>query len=328
MLTTLLTAELPAQASGPEHCTASARRWLAVSTPAGDDDLVSWADVVRHVGSELLLREVELCSAPKPSPALASLRLSRSGVSGVTIALWGVEPVQLLGERTLELGPVPADARLLSIAVAADELLATNLRELERRTEAARARREAREARRTRPAPPAPVQRESRDELGLAFVGDVFGGGQALLGADAHLHARLGRRFAAGFRLGLRQGLATRAEHGSVEARALVLGLLSRFEALAGERLKLDLLARADGFFVDASAYPSAGATGHGVSGFALTAGGGLGVRGVLSRSLQLSLDGTVGGAWRPLHLTDTGQRISGLSGVAVSAGGGVLVLF
>ena len=286
---------------------------------------VAWPEVVRHVGSELALRKIELCTMPKKaSLPLASLRLESPAPDNVRIALWGQDPEELLAERTLDLAPVPSDARLLSIAVAADELLATNFRELESRAE--RRRQRSTPAPPPPPAPPAPA--EAPLELGLAFGGDVFGGGQQLLGADLRIAARLARRWHGIGRLGFRQGFPETAEHGTVQASAVVFGGGLRLEAISGQRLKLDVMARVDALRVNASAYPNAGAVATAADGFAVVASGGAGVRGVLSRSMQLLLDGSVGGALHALHITDTGRRVSGVSGLALGVGGGVLVLF
>lgn len=300
-----------------------------MQTPhSSDDELVSWPDVVRHVGSELSLREVELCTLPKPGRPLATLRFARTGQSDVRIALWALDPAQVLAERTLELEPVPPDARLLSLAVAADELLAANLPELERRAELARARPAPRMAG-PQPTRPAAEPRALAREVGVAFVGDVFAGGQQLLGADLRLAVRFAPRWAATLRAGPRQGLPTTADHGTIETSARVLGAGLRFEVLTGPRLRLDLLARLDGLAVSATAYSSEqGTVAQSASHTAIAVSGGVGLRSALSRRLRLMLDGTVGGVPYPVTFTDTGRGVTGVSGLALGAGGGVLVAF
>lgn len=312
------------QATGPSHCTDSTRSYLAITTPeVAADDPVAWPEVVRHVGSELRLRELELCATPKPGRPLATLRLERVQPSGVEIALLLAPGEPPLAARTLDLEPVPPDARLLAIAVAADELLASNLAELRQRAAQARERAEP-----ALPAAPPPAPAEPRVELGLAFVGDVFGGGQELLGVDALVGARFARRLAVTARLGIRQGLPTAADHGSVQARALVFGGGLRFAAMTSDQLRVDVLARLDALSVGVEAYPTAGADAQAQQGLAFAASGGAGLRWALSSSLELLLQGNVGGALHAVHITDTGRRVSGVSDLALGAGGGVLAAF
>jgi len=324
---TLLTHPAHAQVPADEaQCATAEPSFVVMQTPAPSPDApVVWAEVVRHVKSEFLLRHIGLCTTHQGKRPLAELRLEQQPPSSLRISLWTRDPLEALGERSLDLGPIPSDARLLAIAVAADELLAANFRELERRAERARAAR-PRPAR--APAPAATQPAQPRFEVGPGFVYETFDGGQTLLGVDARLGLKLVGPLSATARLGFRQGLREPADHGSVRASALVGGLGVRVELGGGQRLKVDLLGRFDALRLNASAFAEAGATAREDAGLALVLGGGPGLRVLLSRSLRLVADATAGHAVRPVHITDDGQRVSGASGLVLGAGGGVLATF
>ncbi len=324
----LLSGSARAQVPGKQsYCTDSDQRYVVMKlheTAAAAP--VAFADVVKHVGSELRLRQVELCTTPKRSRALGELRIEVVPPTSLRISLWAEELHESLGERALDLEPIPSDARLLAIAVAADELVATNLRELERRAQVA-----AERAIAPRPLPPRPVAREARGpsfELGPGFVYEAFDGGQTLLGFDARFGVRLAGPLALTLRAGFRQGLPKPADHGSLHATALLGGLGLRLRLVSGRRVELALLARLDAMRLSATAYPSPGATAHADDGTAVLFGAGPALRVALSRSVGLMLEGTAGSALRPVHITDDGRRVSGVSGLALALGGGVLVAF
>jgi hypothetical protein len=324
LLATPAGAQVPAAEAG---CAEADTSFIFMRTPSpSESSPVAWPEVVRHVRSELALRRIGLCMTPQRRRPLAELRLEEQPPSSLRISLWSVDPPETLGERSLDLAPIPSDARLLAIAVAADELLGANFLELDRRAERARSAPEN-HALPTAPPPPRPAP-EPRFDLGPGFVYESFDGGQALLGVDARLGLQLFGPLSVTARLGYRQGLPQQADHGSVHSSAFLGGLGLRLELVGEGRLKLDVLGRADAMRLNADAFPEAGASAREDAGTAVVLGGGPGLRVVLSRSLRLVVDVTAGGAVRPVHITDDGRRVSGASGLVLGAGGGVLAAF
>ena len=281
--------------------------------------------MVRHLAGELAVRGVDLCTVAKSSQPLSRLQLTAETATRVRITLLAGDAETRLGERALELGSVPADARLLAIAVAADELLAANWSELERRRQRAA---EAASAREPEPVAPPVAHAEPSFTLGPLFAFDAFGGGQRLLGVDARGAFRFAPRLALTARIGVRQGLPHSSDHGSLHATALLGGLGLRLELARSQRLRIDLFGRVDAVRLSASAYANPGAIDQKDTAVAVTALGGVDLRLLLSRSLQVTLETGLGGVPRPVHITDAGQRVSGVSQLAFTLGGGVSAAF
>lgn len=315
---------LQAQPAGNE-CRPAAGGWISVRTPEpAVDSSLDWADVVAHVQSELALRRVALCNAASADQKLADLAFESESAGRVRIRL-ATGPERLaVAERTLDLSSVPLDARLLSIAVAADELLAANWAELEQRR--ARAARPAPVA--PPPAPPPPPKNEARFELGPGFVYESFAGGQTLLGAELRAGVKLAPPLTLTARLGFRQGLPEPAPHGSVHSSGLLGGLGLCLRLAHSERFSFELHGRADALRLAVSAYADPAATARDQHDVALLLAAGPSAGLALSSSIRVALDVSAGSAVRPVHITDSGARVSGVSGLALAAGGGVLVSF
>jgi hypothetical protein len=160
------------------------------------------------------------------------------------------------------------------------------------------------------------------------FVFESFGGGQDLLGLDARAAWQFVPRLAFTLRVGIRQGLPQKSAHGSIHSSALQGGLGVRLDLARWDRTHLDLFGRADAVSLRASAYPSPGARSHDERGLAIVAEGGLSLRSYLSRKLSVSVEAGAGGVPRPVHLTDAGERVSGVADWAVAVGGGIDVAF
>ena len=325
-----------AQTTAGQSCGPEQRAWIAIQTPEpSPGDELDWQNVVRHLAGELAVRGVDLCSVAKSSRPLSRLQLTTESATRVRITLLAgddregaehaLDPDTRLGERALELGAVPADARLLAIAVATDELLAANWGEIERRWQRAA---EASKVRKPEPAPPPAPRADLRFLLGPVFAFDAFGGGQRLLGVDARAAFRFAPRLALTARIGVRQGLPQGSDHGSVHATALLGGLGVRLELARSERLRIDLFGRVDALRLNASAYANPGAIDRKDDAVAVTALAGVDLRLLLSRSVQLMLEAGLGGVPRPVHITDAGQRVSGVSALALTLGGGVSAAF
>jgi hypothetical protein len=228
-------------------------------------------------------------------------------------------------ERELELSTVPPDARALAIAVATDELLAANWGEIERRADLATQKPSAP----PKAAEPPPAPAEPSFFLGApSFVLESFGGGQDLLGLDARVSWQFASRVSLGARVGLRQGLPERSAHGSIHTSAVLGGFGLRLELSRFGRTRLDVFGRADLIDLHATAYASPGARSHDERGLAVVTLGGLDLRARLSRRLSVTLEAGGGGVPRPVHLSDAGREVSGVSEWALAVGGGIDVAF
>lgn len=288
---------------------------------SGADAGVAWQDVVQHVKGELTARGVAACNDDKTP--FGWLELEATTPERVRIALRFADSAAAPAERALELGQVPADARALSIAVAADELLAANWAGVQERAERPQ----------TQPAPrptvvKAPAEEARNLQLGPSFVFEAYGGGQRLLGADVRFGWRFASPLALTLRAGIRQGLPETAPHGSVHSSALLAGLGLRADLLRQSAFCLGLTARADALRLTASAYANAGAVAHEASGLGVVLSVGPVLELRLSRLLSLQVEATAGGTPRPVYVTDGGQRVGGASSWAASVAGGVNATF
>lgn len=307
-----------------EPCRSRARGWLAVRTPAPSSAaLLDWQEVVQHVRSELTLRQVALCASAGRGEPLGSLRFESSSDGHVLIELSLAG--RAIASRELELASVPNDAHLLAIAVATDELLAANWTLLEEHRAGARAVPPPQAA----PRVVAPPRRESpRFELGPAFAYEAFSGGQTLLGAELRAGFDLLERLTLTTRVGFRQGLPERAPHGSLRSSGMLGGLGLRLRLVSTSRVELGLTGHASALGLTVSADAGAGVTATDRSDVAVVLSAGPSAALLLSSSIRIALELAVGSAVRPVHVTDTGARVSGASGLAIAPAGGVLVVF
>jgi len=155
------------------------------------------------------------------------------------------------------------------------------------------------------------------------FVFESFGGGQDLLGLDARAAWQFVPRLSLTLRGGFRQGLPEKSAHGSIHTSTFLGGLGLRFELAHSGRTHFDLFGRADAVDLHAKAYASPGARAHEAHGLALVTLSGLDMRSRLSRVLSATLEAGAGGVPRPVHLSDAGQRVSGVSTWAFALGVG-----
>lgn len=308
-----------------EPCRPGARGWLAVRTPAPSSSAaLDWQRVVQHVQSELTLRQVALCASAGPGEPLGSLRFTSISDGHVLIELSLAG--RAIASRKLELASVPNDAHLLAIAVATDELLAANWAVLEEHRTASRAR--AVPAPRAAPRVAPPRRESPRFELGPAFAYEALSGGQTLLGAELRAGFNLLERVTLTSRVGFRQGLPERAPHGSLRSSGMLGGLGLRLRLVSTSRVELGLTGHASALGLTVSADAGAGATATDRSGVAVVLSAGPSAALLLSSSIRIALELAVGSAVRPVHVTDTGARVSGVSGLAIAPAGGVLVAF
>jgi hypothetical protein len=235
--------------------------------------------------------------------------------------------------RSIPLRSIPQDARALSIAVAAEELLhASWLEALMDHDLSARG------------APPvsappvieriavaslSPRARAPRDEgavLDLVSAGEHAAGGQSLGGFDAR--ASYGSRFGVRVRLGYRLGLVATAEHGDVQSNAVVGGvaLTWSFTSSRAAPWGAELFSRADAVLVTFSGRASDGASASSGEGVAVLTGGGIGGWRSLGQSGEWRLVGelSLAATLRGVGAVDDDRQVISLTGAVVGVAVGI----
>jgi hypothetical protein len=228
--------------------------------------------------------------------------------------------------RDVGLGPVPADSRPLTIALAADELLRASWAELALRSAPAPSRpvppEVARTVRESVAAPPAPAPSPPRVLLGVDAAFEHYAAGTTLYGADARFAAWIVPRLAATLRAGLRSGTVVDAPDGQVQPEAWLAGVGVQVGITPPElrRWGVDAIARFDVEHVGFTPTPHASAVGVSGSAFALVAGLGAQAWLHILPTLRLGAQAVALLPVRPVDATDAGVEIMGVSGAGIGA--------
>ncbi|HKU40152.1 MAG TPA: hypothetical protein VJR89_18460, partial [Polyangiales bacterium] len=233
------------------RCGESDRPWVELQFEGGDWDARLQRSIRADLAAGLRLRGLLVCTPDRPGSEapLASVQLSAAELQRVAVE---IEVHDALTNkyvlREVDMRNVPGDARGLTLAAAAEELLRASWAELALEDAPPPAREppvEVTNAVRT-------VDPASRDAhaLGVRFSAEHYTGGQTLLGPDAWFDIWLGQQVAVELALGYRKGLTVEAEHGSISSQAAVLSgdLVVVFarrssQLLLGSRLGLQLAA-------------------------------------------------------------------------------------
>jgi hypothetical protein len=321
-----------AAASDTTQCPSGDGLWLRLDIDSSLPPLLA-ATVAGKLRAELDRRDIAICTTTNERKdaglPLADIDLRIEPDDMLALAIIDRATDKRL-TRSISLRGIPPDARALSIAVAADELLlASWLEALLDQPAASPA---------AVPSPPTVVERiaveslspraraprEERGSLALAFAGEHATGGQSLGGVDAR--ASYGATFRVGVRLGYRLGVVAAADHGNVESSALVGGVALGVASPRASPWGAELFARADALQLAFSGRALGAA--HAWSGAALGVLAGGGVDGW--RSLDAN------GVWRvvgeislalPLRAVaalDDGHLVTALSGVVFGLALGV----
>jgi hypothetical protein len=258
-------------------------------------------------------------------PRLAAVRLAWLGDPRVVVTVEIKDSVtQKRVSRDIDLSNVPSDGRGFAIAIATDELVWASWVELAMVPRAGAPKRSA---------PPEVVQGveaelphgpESRIGAGAAF--EHFGGGQTHVGADALLFVPLGQRFGIDVRLGARGGRDTTSDNGRVLSRALSFAVHARYALVQASSFELGALAGARAMLLELEGQAGEGAIDRTASDAVVTARAGVGPTLEPVRGLRLELAGTAGYTLVGLEVTDTGDVVSGASGVELGAWFGLSV--
>jgi len=228
--------------------------------------------------------------------------------------------------RQLALASLPDDARPLAIAVATDELLRASWLEI--------ALASAPPQRQVAPAAvtdivAADLSHAPRAEMGAWFAFESYSGGQVAVGGDLRGGVRALPRLTVTLRIGLRQGSQVTAPDGRIRSSAVLVGTglklaLTQPRARAG----LEAIGRVDAARVSFLADANPNAFGTPSQGTAIVAGGGLSAWVALGPSVVLQAEATMGGALRPVRVTDMGSEVTAIAGLALAAGGGIAAVF
>jgi hypothetical protein len=258
-------------------------------------------------------------------PRLADVRIAWQGDPKVVVTVEINDSVtHKRVSRDIDLSTVPSDGRGFAIAIATDELVWASWVEV-----AMKPRGEA-------PKPSAPrevvagveseLPRRSESRLGVQAALEHFGGGQTHVGADAVFQLPLAERLGFEARLGMRAGRDTASEHGRVVSQALGGATHLRYVLVRASSLELGALAGLRASLVRFEGDAQGGATDQAASDFVITARGGVVSAIRLGGGIWLELGGTAGYALKGLEATDTGDVVSGATGVELGAALGLMV--
>jgi hypothetical protein len=324
----LFFAAAPTWAANDEpRCGETGRPWIRFEQRTDERRVEGIDEIARHVRAELARKEIDVCFSGKGAPiaVVDVLRASPSSVEVVVDVNDSVTHKRV--SRALDLKAIPPDARNLAVAVGTDELLIASWVEVAL----------PREGKEKPTAPPAVTRAVSHEletepaaEIGSAFVFEHFAGGQSFFGLDARFGFFVLRRLIVTLRGGLRHGLREETANGSVRSTAWLLGAGARVGLLSprAETFGLDAFARLDALTVTFAGEPLEGAVAE-----SRTATTWVGVLGAALwmrpiRALRVGLEGSLGGAFRPVAATDSGNTVTAIEGLATAVGGEVALVF
>jgi hypothetical protein len=312
------------------RCGESDRPWVELQFEGEGWDVRLQQSIRADLAAGLRLRGLLVCGPDKPGSEapLASVQLSAAALNRVAVE---IEVHDALTNkyvlREVDTRSVPGDARGLTLAAAAEELLRASWAELAIEDAPAPAREPPVEV--TNAVRPAqPVLRNSR-ALGLRFSAEHHTGGQTQFGPDAWFDLWMSDFVAAELAIGYRHGLDVTSEHGSIESQGAVLGT-DLLVAFAGRRSPLLLAARLGMQFAayEFSGRASDGGIGDEATGFGLAARAALVLRVTLGDLAELRLEAGPGVSMRVVAALDEGEEVTGTGGLQAHGELGFGVMF
>jgi hypothetical protein len=304
-----------ARAAGSTTCGARGWPWIALVDapwpPPFDGDFR--ARVLGQLAAGLEARHLELCATSNTAGAASALAISVIGPDTLSVTVRDSVTGKRL-EREIALAAVPGDARPLTVALVADELLRASWIELALPDAPVAAHSVAPQIAALALVPIAPAPHSW--ELGAALAAERFGGGTRQAGVDLVVRAAPARPLWLHAAIALRRAADVHAADGLV--RATVLGADVGAEvALPPADRRWHLAVAASGRLLRASLSgeprPDARGGQATATAFYLCAG----VRGALrlTQSFGLSLEAAFGVPVRGVDLLDGATRVAGLSG-------------
>jgi hypothetical protein len=317
-----------ARADLPAACPRSDGPWLELRAEEGFPP--DTARLVREqLAADLARRGVEVCSGARRNGAPPPLARIEAKLAGDELTLDVVDSAtDKRLERTASLRGIPADARPLGIAVAADELLRASWLEalLARPPDVPRP---------AAAAPPPIVRRIAMESvakpqadassgssrittLELVLAGEhATGGRQSLGGFDARVG--WGNRVVIGGRVGYRLGVVANAQDGEVDSNELLGGASVGWSMTARARpWGAELFARGDIARVEYAGRalpPARPLSGAGVGAFA---GAGVGGWGGIGGPWRVVAELSLGVPLRAVAAQDNGREVTSTSGLIV----------
>jgi hypothetical protein len=302
----------------PWRCGESLRPWVELRFEGTGWEPRLQQSIRADIAAGLRLRGLLVCPIDRPGPEapLASVQLSAASVTRVSVE---IEVHDALTNkfvlREVDMRNVPADARGLTLAAAAEELLRASWAELAIEDAPPPVREPPPEVTAAvRPIRPA----RARDHvLGLRVSGEHYSGGQTLIGPDLWVDVWFTEYIAAELSIGYRRGLNVSAEHGSISSQAAVFGMDALF-AFGGRSASVLLLSRL-GLQVASLEFdgdPSEDGVGEGGSGLSVAARASLMLQLGLGQHTQLRLEGGPGVSMRSLNALDGDEEVTGTGGL------------
>ncbi|MBN2191566.1 MAG: hypothetical protein JW751_02020 [Polyangiaceae bacterium] len=323
----------PPLSAAPNACPEGNHPWVHL-TAAAVAPSIPLARTIEHMRAELAPSGIDVCTIPRADapPALATVRLAASDEATVSISAEvddAVTSKQL--SRRIDLSTTSPDARALTVALGATELLRASWAEVglpDAPTGAVPVPREvetdlAKERRRgaTSGSPRATVE--------FAVAGEEFSGGLRELGLDLRVTERVWRRLTVGGRLGARRADRESSPYGRVDTDGWLLGIsMATPITTLTDRAGVDLVGRADAFSLTFRGTPTEMATGGGRSSVMLTLAAGFGSWVRFAKNLRGEVEAVAGGAPRSVTVTDGTSPLVSTHGMFVAGSVGLGLSF
>ena len=277
----------------------------------------------------LASRRIETCLAahgPERPPA-AAIVIGSGGEENVKVTVEIHDAVtEKSVSRDVDLTSMPADGRALAIAVAADELVWASWAEIaykgakHRSTAPPQVVTAVEQAIQRTPRAPAVHASPGALRLGAQFAVEHFGRGLTLLGANASSVVPLTARFRLNIAVGARKGLVVVAPDGRVQSMAANLAVDGTALAFIGANAELGWAIGLGLAWVHLQGESTTGASSRELNGVALYARTGPKIGLHLSGPLWVELGLGLGAPLRAVEGADTGNAVTGASGLEESA--------
>lgn len=312
-----------------ESCGSEQRPWLGVEFAWQGALTELEGAIVKDLRAGFATRGIDVCAksdGPAQAPA-AWVRLQATDAQLIKVEVLDTV-TQKSVSRDMNLSRVPKDGRAFAIAVGTDELVWASWAEL------------AFERSQRRPrAPPPEVERGVREDLPnqtqpesvqllarCAF--EWFSGGQTFWGGDAGVVWPVGSHLALQLVLGVREGLEVNAPDGHITSNALSGEAAAELLFLRTDALRLGALLGLRLARLRMQGAASEDASASVLERSIVVLGAGLGLQLHLAGPVWLGSGVGAGLPLRGVAATDTGEVVSGATGVELAARLGVGVSF
>ncbi|HKP62447.1 MAG TPA: hypothetical protein VJV78_37190 [Polyangiales bacterium] len=326
----ILSSEVQAAEPPGFRCGESDRPWVELQFEGEGWDPRLQQSIRADLAAGLRLRGLLVCGPEKPGSEapLASVQLSAAEMNRVAVE---IEVHDALTNkyvlREVDMRNVPGDARGLTLAAAAEELLRASWAELALEGAPSPMREPPIEV--TNAVRPAALERRDALSLGLRFAVEHHTGGQTGLGPDLWFDLWLSEYVATELSVGYRLGLTVPSEHGSIESQGAVFAadMLIAFAArrapvLFGTRVGVQFAA------FQYSGRANEQGEGEELTGIGAAARAALVLRVTLGDLAELRFEAGPGVTMRAVEAQDNGEGVTGTGGAMVHGELGFGVMF